>query len=81
MMMQPRRQTDEEIIARNRLFEAYEYYGIPYGVFDSTRTPENVEKDWSRAVALLAKKEKIPKELENRLLKYKEQRSKMNRNS
>lgn len=82
MMMQSRPQTKEEITARNELFKVYEYYGIPYGIFDSIKIPEdNIERDWSKAVALLAKKEKIPKELENRLLMYKEQRSKTNRNS
>ncbi len=72
MIAKVRKPSQEELNKRKEREIIYDYYGIPYGVFDGNSTPKEVERDWSRAISLLAKGEKIPKELEERLLKYKQ---------
>lgn len=73
MIPQPRKQTQlEQRKERERL---YDYYGIPYGIFDGPSIPEQVERDWSKAIAMIAKNEKIPMDLKQRLLKYKKKNS------
>ena len=72
MIAKVRKPSQEELNKRKERERVYDYYGIPYGVFDENSTPKEVERDWSRAISLLAKGEKIPKELEERLLKYKQ---------
>lgn len=71
MMAQPRKQTLEEIERHKEKERLYDYYGIPYGIFDEKVISKQIERDWSKAIALIAKKEKIPEELEERLLQYK----------
>ena len=71
MMAQPRKQTLEEIERHKEKERLYDYYGIPYGIFDEKVISKQIERDWSKAIALIAKKKKIPEELEKRLLQYK----------
>ena len=44
----------------------------PYGVFDGKSVNFDVDKDWSKARVLIVQNKPIPKDLEIRLLKYKE---------
>lgn len=74
MMAKPMPQTADDIRKRTELFKIYDYYGIPYGIFDEINVPLQVEKDWAEAVALIAQGEKIPLALEKRLLRYKAER-------
>ena len=71
MIAQITLQTSETIAERQKLFALYDYYGIPYGVFDDNSLFSNREKDWSKAIALIAEGKSIPKDLEKRLLEYK----------
>ena len=65
--------TQEEYDERQRREELFDYYGIPYGVFDGCdELPDNIETDWSKAIALISKGQKNPRDLEIRLLNYKE---------
>ncbi len=68
-------QTDQQISEMEAKFKKYEYYGIPYGVFDEDESTQ-VEKDRSEAILLIAQGLPIPKDLEDRLLSYKEQEKK-----
>lgn len=60
-------------------FELYDYYGIPYGGFDTDGDAgeglflSEKQQDRERARTLILGMQGIPKELANRLLKYKEQ--------
>lgn len=73
MNAEMRPQTQEEYDERQRREELFDYYGIPYGVFDGgDKLPDNIETDWSKAIALISKGQEIPKDLEIRLLDYKE---------
>lgn len=67
-------QTKEQIEETERREKLYDYYGIPYGIFDGTEHEINneIEKDRTEAQILIMKGEEIPKTLEERLLKYKE---------
>lgn len=74
--------TPEEVEKQAKKFEVYDYYGIPYGQFDGDEynegdiIPEEVYKkitDREEARLLIMKQEKIPEDLAERLLKYKEQ--------
>jgi hypothetical protein len=71
--------TEEKIIEQKTRFEKYDYYGISYGCLDGEGQTEGegyyTEKDKDRAKArlLILGKKEIPKDLEERLLKYKQQ--------
>lgn len=72
--------TNEQVKAQQIKFERYDYYGIPYGQFDTLENGEGhwskKEKDREEARLLIMKGESIPKDLENRLLQYKKQEHK-----
>ena len=73
-------QTKEQILITENREKLYEYYGIPYGIFDNSS--ENIkdikiEQDRTTAQILIMRGEKIPQDLEERLLMYK----KRNKNS
>lgn len=65
-------QTDEQIKDMDRKFELYDYYGIPYGIFDDTRQDINVERDRTTAKLMIMQGIAIPEDLEKRLLEYKD---------
>lgn len=73
MIAQPRPFTPEERAIEEKRHKQYDYYGIPYLVFGKKETPKQVEKDWSEATLLILGDKPIPKDLEQRLLSYKEQ--------
>lgn len=64
------------ILAQKRKFEAYDYYGIPYGIFDgnddNSIEQSKREKDIEDARILIMEGKSLPKDLELRLLAYKE---------
>ena len=57
-------------------FKKYDYYGIPYGIFDEDKISV-MEKDRSEAILLIAQGLPLPKDLEERLLSYKEEEKKV----
>lgn len=65
-------QTDEQIKDMDRKFELYDYYGIPYGIFDDARLDINVEKDRTAAKLMIMQGITIPEDLKKRLLEYKD---------
>ena len=72
-------QSEEEIKMTEEKEKLYEYYGIPYGVIDGAENPSKkieIEKDRTTAQILIMQGKEIPKELEQRLLKYKEEEKK-----
>lgn len=72
-------QSEEEIRMTEEKEKLYEYYGIPYGVIDGIDNPNKeieIEKDRTTAQILIMQGKEIPKELEQRLLKYKEEEKK-----
>lgn len=72
MMAQAKPQTKEEVERRIRIHKMYDYYGIPYGIFDEHRDwSMSMEKDWNEAIILISEDKVIPKDLEERLLQYK----------
>lgn len=69
-------QTDEQIAETDRREKLYDYYGIPYGVFDGEKKnieESEIEKDRTEAQILIMQGKEIPHDLEKRLLKYKEE--------
>ncbi len=67
-------QTKEQILVTENREKLYEYYGIPYGIFDNSdknKKDIKIEKDRTTAQILIMKGEKIPQDLEERLLMYK----------
>ena len=70
-----RPQTEEQISELEYREKLYDYYGIPYGVFDDPKNEiedTEIEKDRTTARILIMQGEKIPEDLEKRLLDYKE---------
>lgn len=65
-------QTPEQIEDMEKKFALYEYYGIPYAMFDEIKTDDIIEKDRMKAILMIMQGIAIPKDLEERLLKYKE---------
>ena len=69
--------TEDYIQAQQKKFEAYDYYGIPYGIFDgkeeSMPMQSQREKDIEDARMLILEGKQLPQELEIRLLHYKKQ--------
>lgn len=68
-------QTEEQITETERRENLYDYYGIPYGIFDGDEKDDSIEieKDRTEAQILIMQGKEIPKDLEERLLRYKEQ--------
>lgn len=65
--------TPEEIEFNKRKWDLYDYYGIPYGVIDDSKTEESTKDlDYLKASILISQGEEISKDLEERLFKYKE---------
>jgi len=64
--------TQEQIEKQERKIQLYEYYGIPYGVFDDGQDSVS-QKDIDRAQAdlLIEAGRPIPVDLAERLLEYK----------
>jgi hypothetical protein len=73
----PIQPTEEQAFAQQKKFERYDYYGIPYGDFDTSKNGEGYtsdeEIDREKARILIMNNEIIPKDLEIRLLRYKQQ--------
>ena len=69
--------TEEQVIKQKSIFSKYEYYGIPYGNFDTSEAGEGFksqkEVDREKARLLIMQGKSIPQELEDKLLKYKQQ--------
>ena len=67
-------QTEEQIAETERRENLYDYYGIPYGIFDGDEKEDSteIEKDRTEAQILIMQGKEIPKDLEERLLRYKE---------
>ena len=70
----------EKLAQQSKLrFRLYDYYGIPYGGFDTDEDAgeglflSEKQQDRERARTLILGMQAIPKELADRLLKYKEQ--------
>ena len=68
-------QTEEQIAETERREKLYDYYGIPYGIFDGDENVDSIEieKDRTEAQILIMQGKEIPKDLEERLLRYKEE--------
>lgn len=72
-------QSEEEIKMTEEKEKLYEYYGIPYGVIDGSENDNKdieIEKDRTSAQILIMQGKEIPKDLEQRLLRYKEEENK-----
>ncbi len=69
------RPTQEQVQDQIKKFELYDYYGIPYGEFDDSGEENITQRDMdiSEARLFILQKKKIPKDLEIRLLKYKQE--------
>ena len=69
--------TQEQIQAQELKFQQYNYYGIPYGYFDSVTESDifvsQKERDRKTARLLILEKKTIPPDLAKRLLEYKKQ--------
>ena len=67
-------QSEEEIKMTEEKEKLYEYYGIPYGVIDSSKEENDIEieKDRTTAQILIMQGKTITADLEKRLLEYKE---------
>ena len=69
--------TQEQVEAQQLKFKKYDYYGIPYGYFDTSKEGEGntskKERDRENARLLIMSGKSIPKDLETRLLQYKQQ--------
>lgn len=67
-----RPQTPQEIKKTNERIKRFEYYGIEYNNLDGGELAESKkEKDRDEARMLILMGKEIPKDLEERLLKYK----------
>lgn len=66
--------TDEQMKERDEKFRKYEMYGIPYGILDDTcgeGKRSSIDKDRETARILIMQGKDVPKDLEKRLLAYK----------
>lgn len=68
-------QTQEQLKVQETIFEQYEYYGIPYGIFDGSDETDAdiIEMDREEAKLLIMRGEEIPPDLAAKLLEYKYQ--------
>lgn len=69
------KQSETERLFQEKKFQLYDYYGIPYGIFDESGDDimGSVEEDRAKAKLLIMQGLEIPHELECRLLQYKQQ--------
>lgn len=58
-----------------RLAKIFDYYGIPFMVFDGPEVAVEVERDRIEASLLIRGNKPVPKELEERLLSYKKEQN------
>lgn len=70
-------QTEEELKEQQARFDAYEFYGIPYGILDSENEEKkeedlNIEIDRNEARSYILQNKPLPEDLAKRLLAYKE---------
>lgn len=72
-MVKPRPFTKEEKDRYEKKLAMYDYYGIPYLVFDGEEAAEHIRKDRRAAVRIIETGGEIPDDLGKRLLKYKEE--------
>ena len=64
--------SEEEKQKRERIFEQYEYYGIPYLQIDDDKECETQEDlDKMEARVYIMRGEEVPTDLAEKLLKYK----------
>ena len=61
--------SEEEVIKRERKFQLFDYYGIPYGLLDGDVT--RMDKEFHEARMLIEQGKPVSMELEKRLLEYK----------
>ena len=71
-----RKLTNMEILQEERWRQLFRYYGIPYDMFDENMGSSQIDKDRNIASMLIIAGKPIPKDLEDRLLKYKEKEEK-----
>jgi hypothetical protein len=64
-------QTEKEIELNIKRQELSEYYGVPFGVFDSYDEDKQESEDKAKAQALILEGKEIPDDLKERLLQYK----------
>lgn len=70
-MVKPRPFTKEEKDRYEKKLALYDYYGIPYLVFDGEEAAEHIRKDRWDAVRIIETGGEIPEDLGKRLLEYK----------
>jgi len=70
-MVKPRPFTKEEKDRYEKKLALYDYYGIPYLVFDGVEAAEYIRKDRWDAVRIIETGGVMPEDLGRRLLKYK----------
>lgn len=70
-MVKPSPYTEAEKAAYEKKLALYDYYGIPYLVFDGEEVAEHIRKDRRDAVRIIETGGEIPEDLGRRLLKYK----------
>ncbi len=76
MMAEARKPSQEEINRREKIHKLYNYYGIPYGIFDEDEVSRAIERDWNKAMLLIDQDKPVPRDLEERLLKHKKKAEK-----
>lgn len=66
--------TKEQVKTQQVNFDRYDYYGIPYGIIDGTDegklTPKDIDRE--QAKLFISQGKQLPKDLERRLLNYKQ---------
>lgn len=70
-MVKPRPYTEAEKAAYEKKLALYDYYGIPYLVFDEVEAEEHIRKDRRAAVRIIEAGGEVPDDLGKRLLEYK----------
>lgn len=70
-MVKPRLYTEAEKAAYEKKLALYDYYGIPYLVFDGEEAAEHIRKDRRAAVRIIETGGEVPEDLGKRLLEYK----------
>lgn len=70
-MVKPRPYTEAEKAAYEKKLALYDYYGIPYLVFDGEEAEEHIRKDRRDAVRIIETGGEVQEDLGRRLLGYK----------
>lgn len=70
-MVKPRPFTKEEKDRYEKKLALYDYYGIPYLVFDGEEAEEHIRKDRMTDVRIIETGGEVPEDLGKRLLEYK----------